>query len=328
MIRRVSSAVVAVIVLVLTACAGAPPPPPAGPTSAPAQSTTVPAAVRPDAITAPAATVAISSATVSPPTGKAGASNELILATTTSTQDSGLLDAILPNFEQKYNAKVKVVAVGTGEALKLGENGDADVVLVHARAKEDAFVAAGYGINRQDVMYNDFVIVGPADDPAGIKEMTDAAEAFKKIADAQALFISRGDDSGTHTKEKSIWAAAAITPTGEWYASAGQGMGAVLTMAEERNGYTLTDRGTYLARKAEGYSLPILVEGDQRLFNPYGVILVNPERYPSVNVDLGNKFIEWLISPETQKTIGEFGKDQLGEALFVPDSKPWHEAQH
>lgn len=287
---------IALTVLSLSACTAPTPPQPAALTSpVPAPAAEAPAVAR---------------------------SNDLILATTTSTQDSGLLDAILPDFERQYNARVKVVAVGTGEALKLGANGDADVVLVHARAKEDAFVEAGDGVNRQDVMYNDFVIVGPADDPAGIKGMTDAAEAFKKIATVQTRFISRGDESGTHAKEKAIWAAAAITPTGRWYASAGQGMGAVLTMAQEQEAYTLADRGTYLARKANGYDLPVLVQGDQRLFNPYGVILVNPERHPSVNADLGNKFIEWLISPETQKMIGEYGREQFGEPLFVPDSQP------
>jgi tungstate transport system substrate-binding protein len=221
---------------------------------------------------------------------------ELILATTTSTNDSGLLDYILPDFEEKYNATVSVVAVGTGQALELGRNGDADVVLVHARALEDAFMADGEGTQRYDVMHNDFVILGPADDPAYIASMTSAADALSQIAGTKATFISRGDDSGTHTKEKEIWAAANLTPEGDWYLSAGQGMGAVLTMAAEQQAYTLSDRATYLARKAEGLDLEVLVEGDPVLFNPYGVILVNPEKHPDVKAALAQQFADWLIS--------------------------------
>ena len=247
-------------------------------------------------------------------------SNELILATTTSTEDSGLLDFLLPQFEAQTGSVVKVVAVGTGEALTLGENGDADVLLVHARTREDEFIAAGFGVERHDVMYNDFVIVGPDSDPAGVRGSRDAVGAFQKIAAAAAPFISRGDESGTHTKELSLWDTAGIEPTGDWYQSVGQGMGAVLTMAEESQAYTLTDRGTYLARTAEGYALPILVEGDPRLFNPYGVILVNPERHPHVNAAIGRQFIEWLISPDTQALIGAFGADQFGQPLFVPNA--------
>ena len=254
-------------------------------------------------------------------------SEKLILATTTSTENSGLLAYILPDFEAKYNAKVEVIAVGTGQALKLGEDGNCDVVLVHARSKEDAFVEAGYGVNRKDLMYNDFVIIGPKDDPAGIKGMTDAAEAFKKIAEAKARFISRGDESGTHTKERKIWETAGVTPEGDWYISAGQGMGAVLTMANEQLAYTLTDRGTYLARTLEGIDLPILVEGDPILFNPYGIIAVNPEVHPHVNFSLGMSFINWFTSVPTQEVIGEFGKDEFGQPLFVPDSEDWQAAQ-
>ena len=192
----------------------------------------------------------------------AGETQTLILATTTSTQDSGLLDVILPDFESQYNAQVDVIAVGTGQALKLGEDGNADVLLVHARAREDAFMEAGHGVRREDVMYNDFIIVGPAADPVGIRGMTNATEAFKKIAGAATIFISRGDESGTHTKEKSIWQAAGIEPAGDWYLSVGQGMGDVLTMAEEQQAYTLSDRATYLALTLEGLDLDILVEGD------------------------------------------------------------------
>jgi tungstate transport system substrate-binding protein len=250
----------------------------------------------------------------------------LTLATTTSTQDSGLLDFILPDFEKANNCRVDVIAVGTGQAIKLGEDGNADVLLVHARASEDAFMDAGHGVRREDVMYNDFIIVGPADDPAGIKGMTDAAGAFTKIAEAEATFVSRGDDSGTHTKEKAIWAAAGIEPAGDWYVSAGQGMGAVLTMADEQLAYTLSDRATYLARTLEGIDLVILTEGDPILFNPYGVIAVNPDKNPEIHADLANQFIDWLISLPTQEQISQFGVDEFGSPLFTPDSAPWREA--
>ena len=249
----------------------------------------------------------------------------LTLATTTSTQDSGLLDFILPDFEQEYNARVEVVAVGTGQALEIGEAGDADVLLVHARALEDEFMAAGHGVRREDVMCNDFIIVGPADDPAGIAGLANASEAFGKISEAQATFISRGDESGTHTKEKSIWAEAGIEPAGAWYVSAGQGMGDVLTMAEEQQAYTLSDRATYLARTLEGFDLEILVEGDPILFNPYGVIAVNPEKSPEIKADLATDLMDWLISVPTQEKIGQFGVEEFGSPLFTPDSHPWRE---
>lgn len=248
----------------------------------------------------------------------------LVLATTTSTDDSGLLDYLLPVFEEAYNADVDVVAVGTGQALELGANGDADVVMVHARAREDEFVANGDGTARYDVMFNDFVIVGPLDDPADIGGMTDAAAAFATIAESQAIFVSRGDDSGTHTKERAIWAAADITPDGDWYIEAGQGMGAILTMSDDLQGYTLSDRATYLARQAQALELVILVEGDSILFNPYGVIPVNPEKHPSVNAELATQFVEWLISLETQQLIADFEVD--GNQLFTPDSEAWRAA--
>jgi len=250
----------------------------------------------------------------------------LILATTTSTENSGLLAYILPDFEAETGAQVDVIAVGTGQALKLGEDGNADVLLVHARAREDAFMDAGHGARREDVMYNDFVIVGPADDPAGLRGLTDAAEAFGKLAEAQASFVSRGDDSGTHTKEKAIWAAAEVEPAGDWYISAGQGMGAVLTMADEQQAYTLSDRATYLARTLEGIDLEILVEGDPILFNPYGVIAINPDKGEHIKADLANDFIGWLISVPTQEMVAEFGVDDFGSPLFTPDSAPWREA--
>jgi tungstate transport system substrate-binding protein len=245
----------------------------------------------------------------------------LTLATTTSTNDSGLLDAILPDFEARTGADVEVVAVGTGAALKLGEDGNADVLLVHARAREDAFMDAGHGVRREDVMYNDFVIVGPPDDPAGIQGMDDAAAAFAQIAAAEAPFVSRGDDSGTHTKEKAIWAEAGVEPAGDWYVSAGQGMGAVLTMADEMEAYTLSDRATYLKRTLAGTDLVIEVEGDPILFNPYGVIAVDPAKNEAINNKLANAFIDWLISPATQEMIGEYGVEEFGSPLFTPDAK-------
>ncbi len=252
------------------------------------------------------------------------AEQKLILATTTSTDDSGLLDFILPDFEEQYGVRVDVVAVGTGQALTLGEDGNADVLLVHARAREDAFMEAGHGVRREDVMYNDFVIVGPAADPAGIKGMTNASEAFAQIASTESTFISRGDDSGTHTKEKAVWSAAGIEPSGDWYVSAGQGMGAVITMANEQQAYTLSDRATYLARSLEGLDLAIVVEGDPILFNPYGVMAVNPDKGEHIQVELANQFIDWLVSVETQEKIATYGMEQFGAPLFTPDSAAWN----
>lgn len=253
-----------------------------------------------------------------------GEPSRLILATTTSTYDSGLLDYILPDFQDKHNAEVDVIAVGTGQALEMGEAGDADVLLVHARAREEAFVEAGHGTARYDVMYNDFVIIGPPEDPAGVQGMESASDAFATIAEQGATFISRGDDSGTHTKEKAIWAEAGIEPSGDWYQAAGQGMGAVITLAEEQQAYTLSDRATYLARKAEGLTLEVLVEGDAILFNPYGVIPVNPEKSEGINNELANQFVEWLTSVETQELIASYERN--GSQLFYPDSEAWHEA--
>ncbi len=250
----------------------------------------------------------------------------LILATTTSTQDSGLLDYLLPMYTEETGVKVSVLAVGTGEALKLGEDGNADVLLVHARAKEDAFMEAKHGVRRDDVMYNDFIIVGPESDPAGIKGLS-AVDAFKKIAESQSKFVSRGDESGTHTKEKGIWAKAEIEPAGDWYISAGDGMGAVLTMSNEQGAYTLSDRATYLARTKEGLALAILSEGDASLLNPYGVIAVNPEKGPQIQNDLAVQFMDWLISVPTQEKIAEFGKAEFGNSLFFPDSQAWKDAQ-
>jgi len=252
---------------------------------------------------------------------------EMILATTTSTADSGLLEAILPVFEKANNVKVKVVAVGTGQALKLGQDGNADVVLVHARAQEDQFVADGWGVDRRDVMYNDFILVGPAQDPAGSKGLTTAAAALQAIANKQATFASRGDNSGTHTKEKDLWKKAGLEPKGDWYKSLGQGMGDTLIFANEKGAYTLADRGTYLSMRDKLPNLTVLVGGasikensDQSLLNPYGVIAVNPARYPHVKFALAQKFMAWLTSVETQKLIGQYGVAKFGQPLFYPDS--------
>jgi len=263
------------------------------------------------------------------PASSEAPADAITLATTTSTYDSGLLDAILPVFEQDNGITVEVVAVGTGQALALGEQGDADVLLVHARAREDAFMEAGDGTRREDVMYNDFVIVGPEDDPAGITGMESAADALTAIAAAEATFVSRGDDSGTHTKELSIWESAGIEPSGDWYQAIGQGMGATLTFANEEQAYTLSDRATYLARTLEddGFELKILVEGDPILFNPYGVMAVNPDKNDLINAEGANTFIDWIISVPTQELIAEFGVDKFGSPLFTPDSEAWNAAQ-
>src|SRR5574340_548306 len=239
----------------------------------------------------------------------------LVLASTTSTQDSGLFDVLLPAFEKAYpEYKVEVIAVGTGEALKLGENKDADVLLVHAKAKEEQFVKDGFGTERHDVMYNDFIIVGPTADPAGIKGMTVAADAFKKIQTSGATFVSRGDDSGTYTKEISVWKAAGeTTPTAAaWYQLAGKGMGDVLKMASEEGAYTLADRATYLSLKST-LKLDILVEGDKALFNQYGVIPVTG----ATNPEGAQAFMDWILSPDGQKVINTYGVEKYGQALFI-----------
>ena len=243
------------------------------------------------------------------------AETTLRLATTTSTDNSGLLKVLLPPFEQSTGYKVHVIAVGTGKALRLGQNGDVDVVLVHAPAAEQRFVDAGHGVNHRGFMYNDFVILGPRSDPAGVRRMRDAAAALKRIAKQQARFVSRGDDSGTHKKELALWAAAGSQPQGSWYRAAGQGMGKVLQMATELQAYTLTDRGTWLAMQGK-LTLDVLVEGDERLANPYGVIAVNPNRYPDINYKGAMALIAWVTSPEGQAIIGDFKVN--GHALFVP----------
>ncbi|MEY8304609.1 substrate-binding domain-containing protein [Anaerosalibacter bizertensis] len=246
---------------------------------------------------------------------------EMILATTTSTQDSGLLDYLLPIFKEDTGIDVKVVAVGTGEALKLGENGDADCLLVHAKEKEEEFIKNGYGVERHDVMYNDFIIVGPEEDPAKVKENApnDVVEAFKSISENEADFVSRGDESGTHVKENGIWEAAEIEPTGDWYISAGKGMGAVLQMADEKKAYTLTDRATYLSME-DDLDLVIVTEKDERLYNQYGVIMLNTEKH-DIKEEESKEFIDWMLSEKGQKLIGEYGKEEYGQALFIPNAE-------
>jgi tungstate transport system substrate-binding protein len=251
--------------------------------------------------------------------GCGSGSDELILATTTSTQDSGLLDVLIPQFEKEHDYKVKTIAVGSGEALRLAGEGEADVVLAHSPKAEEDFMAAGNGESRLVVMHNDFIIVGPAGDPAGIKGATNAADAFKKIATAEGLFLSRGDQSGTNTKELSLWTSAGIQPSGTWYQETGQGMGATLNVASEKQGYTLSDRGTYLAQKAN-LDLDLLVEGDKALFNQYHVIVVDPKKHSNVNAEGARAFSSFITSPTVQATIAQFGVKEYGQALFIPDA--------
>ncbi|WP_066314347.1 substrate-binding domain-containing protein [Bacillus sp. FJAT-29814] len=241
---------------------------------------------------------------------------EMILATTTSTQDSGLLDVILPIFEKENNVKVKTIAVGTGQALEMGTKGEADALLTHAPASEKAVVDAGDAINYKRVMYNDFVLVGPAENPAGVSG-SDIKAAFQKISESKAVFVSRGDDSGTHKKELGIWTAANLKPEGEWYVSTGQGMGQTLQVAAEKRGYVLTDRATWLAQQKNMSDLKIVVEGGNDLMNIYHVMQVNPEKHNMVNSKDAEKFVEFMVNPETQKVIEEFGKKEYGQSLFI-----------
>ena len=245
----------------------------------------------------------------------------ITLQSTTSTQNSGLFDHILPFFTEATGIAVRVVAVGTGQALKNGRNGDGDVLLVHAKSAEEQFVAEGYGVERFDVMYNDFVIVGPADDPAGIASLQDAPEALTKIATAGAAFASRGDDSGTHKKELALWQATNVTPaeaSGGWYRETGQGMGATLNLAVGMGAYAMTDRATWISFKNKALH-KVLVEGDARLFNQYGVILVNPERHLRVKATAGQAFVDWLTGPDGQAAIADFKLN--GQQLFYPNAK-------
>jgi tungstate transport system substrate-binding protein len=249
-----------------------------------------------------------------------GGGREIILATTTSTQDSGLLDELLPAFKDESGYKVKVIAVGSGEALAMADRGDADAVLAHAPSAEQELVDKGSVVNRQLVMHNDFVIVGPADDPAGIKGMESATEALTTIADQEAPFISRGDDSGTDKLEKSLWKKAELDPTGQgWYEESGQGMGATLQIANQRGAYTVSDRGTYLAQ-SENLDLQVLVEGDPVLLNVYHVMQVNPDQFDGVEAEGGQAFVEFMVSDSAQEIIRNFGVEKFGQPLFIPDA--------
>lgn len=257
---------------------------------------------------------------------KAEEDKEIILATTTSTKDSGLLDEILPDFEAKTGYKVSVVSVGSGEAMKMGENGEADVLLVHSPAAEKEFVENGHADEdgRKDVMYNDFVLVGPKDDPAQIKDNCyhDAVSALKKLADTQTMFISRSDESGTHKKELAIWEKAELTPEGDWYVKAGAGMGAVLQMTNEKLAYTLSDRATWLSSSLDT-DLQIVCENDESgiLYNQYGVICVNPEKNDQINSKGAKEFQDWITSKQTQELISQYGVEEYGKALFIPNAK-------
>jgi tungstate transport system substrate-binding protein len=269
--------------------------------------------------TTAAPTVAVTTTAPSPSPVKP-AVPDMILATTTSTQDSGLLAVLMPLFEQQSGYKVKTIAVGSGAAMTMGEKGEADVLLVHAPASEVKFMDAGHGIDRKLVMHNDFIIIGPAADPAGIKNMTSAVDALKKIAASGTIFVSRGDNSGTDQLEKKLWTTSGITAKGQtWYQESGQGMGATLTIANEKAGYTITDRATYLATKAK-LALDILVQGDPALLNIYHVILVNPTKSTLINAAGAKAFSDFMVAADTQKVIGEFGKDKYGAALFFPDA--------
>lgn len=253
--------------------------------------------------------------------GAAAEDRYITVASTTSTENSGLFEHILPQFTEATGIDVRVIAVGTGQALGLARRGDADVLLVHHRPSEEAFVAEGAGVERFDVMFNDFVIAGPAADPAGLRGLSDAAEALSRVAAAESLFVSRGDDSGTHRKERELWAAAGLEPAGSgdpWYRESGSGMGAALNTASALSAYLLTDRGTWIGFANKG-DLEVLVDGDMRLANPYGVILVNPQRHPHVKAGLGQTFIDWLVSETGQAAIAAFRVD--GKPLFFPNAE-------
>jgi len=303
---------IGLLVAACSASASAPPQP----------SVSAPASAAPSVAATAAPTVEPQSTPTTAPTAEpppTPAQAELILATTTSTQDSGLLDVLVPEFEKLTGYQVKTVAVGSGQALTMGKEGNADVLLVHSPAAEKDFMDGGYGVDRRLVMHNDFIIVGPASDPAGTKNTTTAVDAMKAIAVAEAPFISRGDDSGTNKAELALWKKAGITPTGAWYQESGQGMGATLTIASEKGAYTLTDRATYLAQK-DKLDLEILLEGDPALLNIYHVISVNPAKWPKVNAAGATAFADFLTSPDGQAMIGSFGVEKFGQPLFVPDA--------
>ena len=258
--------------------------------------------------------------TATPPPVPAPANPDVILATTTSVQDTGLLDILTDMFKKQTGYNIKAIAVGSGEAMAMGKRGDADVLLVHSPKDEESFMKDGFGKSRELIMTNYFNLVGPDEDPAGCAGSASATEAFAKIAAKQAKFISRGDNSGTHKKELSIWKSANITPTGEWYIQANNGMGMVLQIANEKRGYTLSDRGTYLAFKKK-LSLKEMTGPDQALLNQYSIIVLNPDKFPKINLAGAEAWAKFLLDPATLKIIGEYGKDKYGEALFYPANK-------
>lgn len=302
--RKILLTLLLVLSIALTACG-------TSPTGGGASATPTTAPVTEEPVAAEAPTAAPVAAPATP---------NIILATTTSTQDSGLLDVLIPLFEAESGYTVQTVAVGSGEAMKMGEEGNADVLLVHAPASEVAFMEAGNGTDRFLVMHNDFILVGPAADPAAIRGMTSAKDAFKAVYDAGAQFITRGDDSGTHKKELALWKSAELDPADQaWYIETGQGMGASMTVASEKAAYILTDRATYLANK-DNYQLEILVEGDTSLLNVYHVITVNAEKWPAVNYEGALAFANFMINADTQAVIGQFGVDEFGQPLFYPDA--------
>lgn len=247
--------------------------------------------------------------------------NSIILATTTSTQDSGLLDVLVPMFEDETGYTVKTIAVGSGQAIRLGAEGEADVILAHSPKAEEEFVRQGNSESRREVMHNDFVIVGPVHDPARAAGAESAPGALGRIADSGSLFVSRGDESGTHSQELALWSNWGMDPDGSWYQETGQGMGATLTVTNDKRGYTLSDRGTFLAQK-DNFDLGVVFEGDSRLFNPYTVMVVNPERHAKVNVEGARAFAEFITSASAQEVIRTFGVEEFGEPLFVPDAVP------
>ncbi len=326
----------AVLVMMVVAACSPAPTPAASPvaTTAPVATSTPAATSAPTATTAPQATTAATKAAAPTPTSIRAALGSasgchLILSTTTSTYDSGLLDFILPGFQNKFNCKVDVVAVGTGQAIAIGQKGDADVLLVHDRPAEDKFVKDGYARERFDVMYNDFIIVGPRNDPAKISGMKMAKDAFKAIMDTKSIFASRGDKSGTNSKELSIWATLNVTPTKDmpWYNALGQGMGETLLFSNDKGAYTLTDRATWLAQQSKLSGLTVLVGGkninenaDKNLYNPYGVMAVNPDKFPGVKYDMAMNFVKWITGVDEQKVINSYGVDKYGQQLFFASS--------
>ena len=305
---------------VMTGCGGSKEPeaPTEAPAEAPAETPDeAPAETPEEAEEAPEDTTEATDETGSEAVEKKGV---LMMATTTSTADTGLLDYLAPIFLEETGWELQWNAVGTGEALKMGENGDVDIVLVHAKASEEEFVANGFGVERFQVMYNDFIIIGPKDGPVAVTD--DIESVFKQVKDEELTFVSRGDNSGTHNKETGIWDKLGITDyeSNPNYVSAGAGMGDTINMTDEKGGYCLTDRGTWLAKKADYPDMDIICEGDANLLNQYGVIAVNPEKYPDLNNKAANTFIEWICSPEVQELIGKFGVEEYGEPLFFPNA--------